>query len=753
MGKINYYLKTFLILLIFKILFSGSIVLAEVIKEIEITGNNKISEATILVYGEIKKNKDYSEKDLNKIIKNLYETELFENIEVKIVNNILKVSVSEYKSISSIKLKGEKSNKFSEEVKKIIKLKEKKSFIKSYLANDIETIKNFYSSLGFNSITVDVKIEEPNENQVNLLIELNKGNKTKISSIKFVGDKKIRDKRLRDIIASEEDKFWKVLSRNTNFSQNLINLDVRLLENFYRSKGYKKVKVLSKMANFNNEGNVDLVYSIDAGERYRITKIETNVDEIFDQKIFFPLNKKYTEVIGNYYSPFTIKKLLESLDELISENNLQFVEHNVQESIDDGENSIAIRINVFEGKKVLVERINVIGNNVTNENVIRGELLIDEGDPFTNLGLQKSIAKIKARNIFSEVTTDVSEGSSDNLKILNINVKEKPTGEISAGAGVGSDGGSFAFNISENNWLGEGKKINFEMEVDSEAIAGTFNYTDPNYDFLGNSINYYLGSSSNDKPSQGYENTVVSAGVNTGFEQYKDIFATLGLDLSYDDLRTDGSASANLKKQSGEFSEIAGSYGFKYDKRNRAFMPTDGSIIAFKQTLPVYADKPFIGNTFTASKYMELNENIVSASKFYFSSINGLNDEDVRISKRRFLSSSRLRGFKKNKVGPKDGNDHVGGNYSAALNLEANLPNLLPDATKTEIGMFLDFGNVWSVDYDSSIEDSNKIRSSTGVALNWSSPVGPMSFIFSTELQKAETDQTQGFKFNLGTTF
>ena len=148
-----------------------------------------------------------------------------------------------------------------------------------------------------------------------LIIDIAKGNKTKISSIKFLGDKKIKDKRLRDIIASEEDKFWKVLSSNTNFSESQINLDTRLLENYYRSIGYKNVKVISKSANFNDEGNIDLVYSISAGKRFKINKIETNVDDIYD-KDFLPLNKEYTSVIGQFYSPFTIRKL-QSIDELM----------------------------------------------------------------------------------------------------------------------------------------------------------------------------------------------------------------------------------------------------------------------------------------------------------------------------------------------------------------------------------------------------------------------------------------------------
>ena len=278
-------------------------------------------------------------------------------------------------------------------------------------------------------------------------------------------------------------------------------------------------------------------------------------------------------------------------------------------------------------------------------------------------------------------------------------------------------------------------------------------YTNPNYDLLGNSLNYYVSSTTNDKPDQGYENTLVTAGVGTGFEQYKDIIASLGLSLSYDDLQTVDNASATLKKQSGSFQEIAGDYGFTYDKRNRTFMPTDGSIISFNQSLPLYADKSSIGNTFSASKYHSFSENVIGASKLFVTTVHGLGDDDVRLSKRRKLSSSKLRGFQKGKVGPRDGLDYIGGNYAAALNFEANLPNLLPESTKTDIGLFLDFGNVWGVDFDNTIDESKKLRSSTGVAASWMSPLGPMTFIFATNLSKASTDRTESFNFNLGTTF
>ncbi|MAW17147.1 MAG: outer membrane protein assembly factor BamA [Pelagibacteraceae bacterium] len=739
-----------LLLILFLSLFTN-LLQAEIVEKIEISGNNRVSSDTIKIYGDISLKKDYSEKDLNKILTNLYSTNFFEDVKIKLVNNVLLIQVLEYAVINELIIIGEDNKKYKEQIIKIINLKQKDSFIKNNLNKDVEIIKKLYSSLGFNFVEVNTKIREIDKSNLDLIFEVDKGKATRIKKIIFTGDKKVREKRLRDVIASEEYKFWKIISRNSKFSENLLNLDKRLLTNYYKSLGYYDVEISSQSAELKTDSQeVEITYSIEAGTRYIIKKITTNVDPIFDKDIFFPLNKKYQKIIGEYHSPFKIKLLLEDIDELIEKNNLQFVEHNVEEIIEN--ESIVIKFNIYEGKKILVERINILGNNVTNESVIRSELLIDEGDPFTNLKLNKSISKIKSRNIFGDVESKVIDGSSSDLKVIEISVEEKPTGEVSAGAGIGTNGGSFAFIVKENNWLGEGKNVSFDLDLDQESLRGTLNYIDPNYDFLGNSLNYSISSTTNDKPNQGYENAILSAGVGTTFEQYKDVFAKLGLNASYDDLKTFDNASDSLKKQAGNFTELAGFYGFSFDKRDRAFMPTDGAIIGFDQTFPIIADKAFIGNTIYASSYKTISENVIGAGKFYITSVNGLG-EDVRLSKRKNISTKRLRGFKKGRVGPKDGDDFVGGNYAAALNFEANLPRLLPESTKTDIGMFLDFGNVWGVDYDDSIDDSNKIRSSAGAAASWMSPIGPMTFILSTNILKHSTDETESFNFNLGTTF
>ena len=365
---------------------------------------------------------------------------------------------------------------------KLIRLKEKKSFIKSYLTKDVEIIKKLYASAGYNFSEVEAKINELENDRLDLVIEIDKGEKTKISSITFIGNKEVRSKRLREVIASEEAKFWKLISRNTNLSEALIGLDRRLLFNYYKSIGYYDIKISSNIAEITQSGNANLIYTIDEGNRYVIKKISTQIDKVFDKKLFFPLNDVFKKFVGDYYSPFKVKKLLDEIDQLIEDNDLQFVEHNVQEIVEN--DTIKIVFNIFEGKKNLIERINITGNYATNEDVIRSELIVDEGDPLTKLNIEKSIAEIKDRRIFKEVNYEIVEGSKNDLKVINIDVEEQPTGEIGAGAGIGTSGGTVAFNIKENNWLGRGVGVQFDLQLDEESIAGNISYVDPNYNFL-----------------------------------------------------------------------------------------------------------------------------------------------------------------------------------------------------------------------------------------------------------------------------
>jgi len=724
---------------------------AEVIQKLEVRGNDRIGQETIMVYGEITMGKDYSSFDIDEVLKKLYKTNFFEDIKMSLSNGLLSIIVKEYSIISSVDIQGEKSKNVKKTVLEKLQLKAKESFIENKLSQDISLIKKIYATIGFNFVDVEVKIEKFNDNRINLVYFVEKKEKTDIAKINFTGDKKIKEKRLRDIIASEEKKFWKFLSKNTYLNYNNIELDKRLLTNYYKSLGYYDVQVLSSNAEVSQKNLTNLTYTINAGIRYKVNKISTNVSEVLDKKVFVPMQNSFTKVLGKYYSPFTVKKLLDELDLLIASNDLQFIEHSVNEILEG--DSIEIKINIFEGKKQLVEKINIIGNTVTDESVIRSELLIDEGDPFNKLKLSQSVAKLKSRNIFSSVKNKITNGSNKDQKIIEIQVEEQPTGEISAGAGIGTTGGTVQFAVSENNWLGKGVNTAFNFAYTADSVSGGLNVTDPNFKFSGNSLNYYANNRTNDKKDSGYKNNVITTGIGTSFEQYRNVYISPGLSLSYDNLKVESTASASLSKQKGTYTDLSFNYGISVDNRDKVYAPTDGYISSFSQVLPVYADSPSIRNTYSLSKYEGLSRNAVGKFKFYATAINGLNDKDARLNKRVSLSKRRLRGFESGKVGPKDGADFIGGNYAIASNLELSLPNFLPESTKTDVGLFLDFGNVWEVDYDKNIDDTNKIRSSTGILTSWTSPIGPMSFVLAQNLSKATTDVTETFSFNLGTTF
>ena len=739
-----------LLLLLFLLSFTN-ILSAEIIKKIDISGNERVSDETVKVYGGVSLNQDIDNLKINEIIKKLYSTNFFEEINVSVSNQTLFIKLVEYPVINEIIIVGETAKKYKEAIKKNIKSKKNGPFVKALIADDESTIKKIYSTLGFNFLEVKSKVETFSKKRVNVYFEIEKGEKTKISKINFKGDRKLRDRRLRDIITSQETKFWKVLTKNTNLNESNIELDKRLLTNYYKSIGYYDVKVLSEIVELKEDFQSEITYNINAGTRYKISKISTKVDPVLDKKLFLPLNKIYKKTIGNYYSPFTVKKLLDELDFIINNEDLQFIEHNVNEILKD--DTIELIINVIEGQKVIVEKIDIIGNSVTNESVIRSGLLLDEGDPYSKVKVDKSLAQIRSKRIFASVKETTIQGSMPNSKKIEISVEEMPTGEISAGAGIGTNGGSFAFNIKENNWLGKGVTVSANADLSADSVSGSLSLTDPDYNFTGKELSYYLKSVQNDKKDSGYENDVIGTGVSLSYEKFKDIYFSPGLSLTYDDLTTDNTASALLKKQSGSSTDLMFDYALSSDKRDRRFMPTAGHLTSFYQQLPVFADQPHLKNNFSTRHYKEFSEDMIGALKFGVTAINGLNDEDVRISQRLNLSTFKLRGFEPGKIGPKDGDDFIGGNYSTSLNLEANFPNFFPEKSNADIGLFLDAGNVWGVDYSDSIDDSNKLRSTAGANFSWLSPAGPLSFVFSKNITKASTDVDQSFNFRLGTTF
>ena len=724
---------------------------SEVINKIEVIGNERISVETIAIFGDVSLGKDYDAFDVNLLIKKLYETTFFSNISVEIKNNKLIIVVKENPIINSILLKGEKATKYKKKIRELLTLREKNSFVSSNIKHDINLIKAFYKVLGFYFVKIDAEVEKLEKNKVNIVYTIDKGEKAKIAKIYFLGDKKIRDKKLRDIITSQEARFWKFISRSVYISKERIELDKRLLKSYYRNKGYYEVDISSSSVEYLEGEGFVLTFSINAGKRYKFKKIFASISESLDKKEFHPLEKEFNKLIGKYYSQRKLNSVLEKIDKLSEQKELQFINHSVLETLED--NGVEVKINIFEGEKVIIERITIVGNSVTNDSVIRSEMIVDEGDPFSKLLVNKSINNLKGRNIFGNVEHKILPGSSEDLKVIEITVEEKATGEIMAGAGVGTDGTSFSFAVKENNWLGRGVKLQSEVNVTEHKISGNISVNNPNYNYSGNSVSVALDVSSTDRSgTTGFSSSKTGFSLGTSFEQYENVFFSPRIDVAFEDIEVDSAASDQIKKMEGNFFNTDFSYGITVDKRDQVFKPTAGYRATFFQTLPIIQDSSSILNGLDVSTYHDFSEDLIGSFKFFAKSIHGI-DEDVRLSNRLFIPSTKLRGFSTYRVGPKDGEDYVGGNYITTISAEAQLPNFLPEIYRTDVSMFFDAGNVWSVDYSDSIDDTNKIRSSVGISANVFTTIGPLSFTLAEDLSKSKNDITETFNFRIGTSF
>ena len=250
----------------------------------------------------------------------------------------------------------------------------------------------------------------------------------------------------------------------------------------------------------------------------------------------------------------------------------------------------------------------------------------------------------------------------------------------------------------------------------------------------------------------GYKTSDLGVSIGTNFEQYENLFFKPEISTAYEKLETTTAASASLKKQEGDYFDTYLNYQLDYDMRNKRYRPDEGFRSTFYQELPLISENYEIVNSFDSARYKKLS-NVLTKISLYGKAVNTLNDEDVRISKRLFMPANKLRGFEAGKVGPVQNGDFVGGNYVSSVNFSSTLPGLLPAFQSTDISFFIDVANVWGVDYDSSMDTGNKIRSATGVALDILTPVGPLTFSLTQPITKTSTDKTESFRFNLGTTF
>ncbi len=725
---------------------------SEIVKNIVIEGNNRISDETILMFSKININQEININTLNSITKNLYDTNFFDNISVSMDNNILKIFVVEFSIIQNININGIKSDPIKDEVFSNLELKSRSSFNPILLKKDINTISSKLKELGYFFSKVDVFTEDLEDNKVNINYEVNLGDKAKIKKISFIGNKIFKDNKLKSIIVSEEYKFWKFISGKKYLNENVIDFDKRLLRNFYLNKGYYNVIVDTSFAKLLDEDEFELIFNIDSKNKVYFGELNLKLPINFEKTNYENLNKIFNDIKNKPYSINLVEKILDEIDILTINEEFQSVKASVVETIIN--DKINLDFVIEQTDVFFVERINIFGNNVTRESVIRNQLEIDEGDPFNEILQNKSVNKIKSLNFFKEVNSEIVSGSSDNYKIINLTVQEKPTGEISAGAGVGTSGSTLFFGIKENNYLGKGLGLNADLTLSTESVKGSLTASNPNYNNSDKSIFGSLVATETDSlDTTGFKNNKFGFEAGTNFEYFDDFVLGLSNSNFYEEIDVASSASVRKKRQAGDFYDSFLNLEFDYDKRNQKFKTNDGFRSVYSIKLPIISDTDTLTNSYEYKYFTELYENNITNFSIGLSTANSISGKDIKLSERLFIPGRNLRGFEIGKLGPKDGNDFIGGNLSSSFNASTTLPKIFENNQNLDVLLFFDAANLWKIDYDASLNDGNQIRTSLGVGVDWTTPVGPLSFSLAQPLTKSKSDITETFRFNIGTSF
>lgn len=736
----------------FLIFFLNSSVFAE-IKQVKILGNKRVSPSTIESLID-KKTLNIDSIYINNLTRKIYNTDFFSDIKISFEQDILTVTVVENPIVNFFYINGLSGNDL-DKVNKIVTLKENTIFSSSKLKKDIEEVKQYFKLEGYYSAIIDPEVIKLENNDVNLILNFDLKNKSRISNIYFIGDKYFSQSQLADVISSSEYSWWKLFSSGT-LSEERIEYDKKLLKDFYKLRGFYDIQIESVYAKVLNNEEFTLTYSVNSGKRFKFGNVDIKTfSQVYNNEDILEI-KKISEKLtkDEYYSSSILSKLNKTIVSYLDSKKYYNFDINIEEVKNPGE-VIDVIVQLIQEKKIPINKINISGNTITNEKFIRDNMVLSEGDNLSNAKIRKSVDIIKSKQIFSKVEYKVDESDNKNGKELNLFVKEQPTGSISAGIGYGSNGAMFEGSLNEKNFLGNGVNLNFTGRLSSEKITGDLTYVDPNFNNSEKEMAYSLFSEKDDYSNSGYSSKKVGSKISTKYEIYEDIAFRPSIAIQFDKLETDSSASNLLRSRSGNYTTTSLGYAFYGDFRDSKFNPSSGYTFYFDQNLAtLISDIPTIQTSVGSIFYKELiNDKFIGSAKIKLSNVTALDNKDVKLSDRLYAGNLDLRGFESRGVGPVDNGDHIGGNNLAILTIKSTFPNPIPESLKANTFIFYDAGNVWGVDYSDIISSNSKLRSTIGVAMDFVSPIGPLSFAYSIPISKSSTDKEQRFLFNIGSSF
>lgn len=730
-----------------------------VIREIQVEGTQRVEPQTVLSYMDLKLGDTVSREEMNQSLKNLYATGLFADIALRQRGATLVVEVMENPVINEIAFEGNERID-SEQLYSEIQLRTRQVYTRSRIQADVARVYQLYRRNGRFSAQIEPKIIKLDQNRVNVVFEVDEGPVTKVESIRFVGNEKYDDDKLRSVISTTETAWYSFISSSDRYDPDRLSYDQELLRSFYLSQGYVDFRILSAVAELSKDRDVFYVtLTVDEGNRYKVSELEIDSQlRDFDASV---LNQYITIEQGDWYNADLIQENVDILTTKLEDNQYAFVNIRPDLQRNSEESTVKVTFRINETPPVFVERINVSGNSRTLDKVIRRELDVVEGDPFSRSKLNSSERNIRNLDYFETVNVDVSQGSAPDKTVLDIDVEEKSTGEISIGAGFSTSDGPLAdLRLRERNFLGKGQDLLFATTLSGERTEFDVAFTEPH--FLDRDVSagfdiFHVTRDLQDESS--YDQTRSGGALRLGFplsERWRQTWRYRFERNEITDVESD--ASRFIREQEGTRNTSAISQRLTYDSRDTRLMTTNGWLLWLDTEMSgLGGDSQYISGKTGASYFYPIADKWTLNILGETGAIEGYGDENVAINERYFMGGTKIRGFDDAGIGPRDTDtdDALGGNVFYRGSMELTFPIGLGDDLGLYGHAFTDAGSLFDLDDASgaNVADDSSLRAAAGLGLSWRSPFGPIRVDLAQPYLEESYDKDKLFRFNFGTRF
>ncbi|MEX5728901.1 outer membrane protein insertion porin family [Rhodovulum iodosum] len=728
---------------------------------VEIEGNQRVSGATILSYAGIARGEALSAGALNDAYQKIVDSGLFETVEIVPQGNRLLIRVSEYPTINLINFEGNRAIK-DDDLAQIVRSQSRRVYSPATAEADAAAIVAAYEQGGRLAATVEPKIIRRSDNRVDLVFEIAEGRTVEIERLSFVGNRNYSDRRLRRVLQTKQAGLLRALVRRDTFVADRIEFDKQVLRDFYLSRGYIDFQVLSVSSELTRRRDAFLLtFNIREGQSFDFGEITAVSDlaEIDPDEFLSAIRLRP----GMTYSPVLVENTIARLERLAIRKGLDFIRVDPRITRNDRDLTLDVEFAIVKGPRIFVERIDIEGNATTLDRVVRRQFRTVEGDPFNPREIRESAERIRALGFFSSADVEAREGTSPDRVIVDVNVEEQPTGSLGFGLSYSaSSGAGAAITFSERNFLGRGQALRFSFNTGTDNAISRLSFTEPA--FLGRNVAfsfdavYAVTDKENDEL---FRTQQISVGPSLTFPLSENGRLEVRYVLSQDRLYDYTGDSSIIADEAAEDSLITSAlgYSFSYDTREGGLDPNSGILLRFGQDFAgVGGDTEFIETTALAAAQTRVwSEEVTLRAELEGGWLHML-DGNSRVTDRYFLNG-KIRGFEPNGLGPRDpatgSGEALGGNMFAVARLEAEFPVGLPNEYGITGGVFADFGSVWSLDNTDGgvVDDDFNLRSSIGVSIFWTTPIGPLRFNFAKAIQKEDYDDEQTFDLTISTRF